>query len=509
MDLLLAIDAGTTSVKAGLFAPDGRMLALRREEYQLDTPSVERAQLDPQKYWQACVRTVRQVVEEAGVRPEQIRALGVSSQGETTITLDREGQAIYPAMVWLDNRAVDQAAALAKKFSDQVYDVCGVQELIPTWTACKLLWLRENEPQVFARAWKFMLVQDFLIYRMTGRAVTDGSVACTSALYDIRNHVWWPEMLAAVGVEAERLPEIIQPGSQVGRLTAQAAEALGLSPETLVVDGGMDQSTGAIGAGNISPGIISESTGAALGIHATIPSPALDPQKMIPVCYHSLPGKYLFAPVCPTAGMALKWLRDTFFQPEILAAEATAVDAYDALTALAAETAPGADGLLMLPHLMGAYSPVANAAARGVFSGFTLSHGRGHFVRAVLEGVAFMLRQNLDTIREAGVPVRELRSTGGGSRSPLWNQIKSDVCQLPLVTLASEDTALLGDAMLAGVACGVFASVEEASRAMVIVKEKYLPAGQSGLYEEAYRRYCDLDSSLGGYFKRNYSAAAG
>jgi xylulokinase len=313
-------------------------------------------------------------------------------------------------------------------------------------------------------------------------------------------------MLAAVGIDASRLPEIIQPGSQVGVLTDQAAEALGLNPATLVVNGGMDQSTGAIGAGNIIPGTISESTGAALGIHATIPSPALDPHKMIPVCYHSLPGKYLFAPVCPTAGMALKWLRDSFFQPEIQAAEASHTDAYDFMTAQAALTAPGADGLVMLPHLMGAYSPVANAAARGVFSGFTLSHSRGHFVRAVLEGVAYMLRQNLDTIRQAGVPVCELRSTGGGSRSPLWNQIKADVCQLPLLTLASEDTALLGDAMLAGVACGVFSSIEQASQAMVIVKEKYLPGDQTGLYVAAYRRYCDLDGSLAGYFKRNYSA---
>jgi sugar (pentulose or hexulose) kinase len=242
-----------------------------------------------------------------------------------------------------------------------------------------------------------------------------------------------------------------------------------------------------------------------LGIHATILDPALDPQKLIPVCYHSLPGKYLFAPVCPTAGMALKWLRDTFFQAEIMAAEEGRLDAYDFMTALAAQTAPGADGLVMLPHLMGAYSPLPNSAARGVFSGFTLSHNRGHFVRSVLEGVAFMLRQNLDTIRQAGVPVGELRSTGGGSRSSLWNQIKADVCQLPLLTLASEDTALLVDAILAGVASGVFTSVNEACQAMVVIKEKYLPSDQAGFYEEAYRRYCDLDSSLSGYFKRNYS----
>ena len=504
MHLLLAVDAGTTSVKAGIFAPDGRILGLAREEYRLDTPSVERAQLDPQIYWQACVWTVRQAVQQAGVPASDIQALCVSSQGETTITLGREGQAIYPAMVWLDNRAADQAAGLAKQFSEQVYDVCGIQEVIPTWTACKILWLREHEPEAFARAWKFMLVQDFLIYKLTGRTVTDGSVACTTMLYDIRSHVWWTEVLAAIGLEPSRLPEILPPGSRVGTLTTQAAEALGLGQATIVVNGGMDQYCGAIGAGNIFPGRISESTGAALGIQATIVSPAMDPQKLIPVTCHSLPGKYLFDPVCPTAGMALKWLRDTFFLAEIEAAGASQMNGYDLMTALAAETAPGADGLLLLPHLMGAYSPVSNTAARGTFSGFTLSHGRGHFVRAVLEGVAFMLRQNLETIHQAGVPVRELRSTGGGSRSRLWNQIKADVCKLPLQTLANEDTALLGDAILAGVACGLFTSVDEGCEQMVVIKEQYLPSDQADAYELAYQRYCDLDASLGGYFRRNY-----
>lgn len=507
MHLLLAIDAGTTSVKAGLFAPNGRMLALALEEYRLDTPTVERAQLDPQIYWQACVRTVRHVLDQAGVQARDIQALGVSSQGETTITLDREGLAIYPAIVWLDNRASDQAARLSKEFASQVYDVCGIQESIPTWTACKILWLRENEPEVFARAWKFMLVQDFLIYRLTGQAVTDGSVASTTMLYDIRSHAWWTEMLAAIGLDPDQLPEILPPGSRVGTLQPEAAEVLGLDPATIVVNGGMDQSSGAIGAGNISPGTISESTGAALGIHATISSPAMDPEKLIPVCYHSVPGKYLFAPVCPTAGMALKWLRDTFFQEEIQAARASQMNVYDLMTSLADQTTPGADGMLLLPHLMGAYSPVPNPAARGVFSGFTLSHGRGHFVRAVLEGVAFMLRQNLEMIGRAGVPVHELRSTGGGSRSPLWNQIKADVCNLPLLTLASEDTALLGDAILAGVASGMFRSVDEACKEMVVIKDKVLPGDQVGAYDLAYQRYCDLDATLGGYFKRNYSEA--
>jgi xylulokinase len=504
MDLLLGIDAGTTSVKAGLFSPDRQLLAVARQEYPLDTPLADRAELDPQVYWSACVQTVRRAVEAAGADPRAVRALAVSSQGETTITVDRSGRALYPAIVWIDNRATRQAGDLARQFSDRVYEVTGIQEIVPTWTACKLLWLRENEPEVFAEAWRFMLVQDYLIYRLTGRTVTDGAVACTTCLYDIRRHAWWPEMLAAVGVGAGRLPEIVQPGSAVGTLSASAAEALGLERSTLVVTGGMDQAAGAIGAGNISPGIISESTGAALAIQASITDPTLDRDRILPVYCHSRPGMYLFVPVCPTAGMALKWLRDAFFQPEVQMARDSSADAYDLMTAMAAGVNPGADGLVMLPHLMGAFSPVPNPAARGSFTGFTLSHQRAHFVRAVLEAVAYMLRQNLQSLRRVGVPVRELRSTGGGSRSELWNQIKADVCQVPVLTLAGEDTALLGDAILAGVACGVFPSIEAGCEAMVVAKQVFHPGPDAGAYQESYRRYCDLDDSLAGYFRRSY-----
>ena len=506
MDALLAIDAGTTSVKAGLFSPDRRLLAAAREEYRLDTPSPERAQLDPGVYRQACIHTVRQVIAQSGVKPDAIRALCVSSQGETTISISQQGQPLHPAMVWLDNRAVEQAVWLAEQFSGSLYAVTGIPEMLPTWTACKILWLKENEPQAFAQAWKFMLVQDYLIYQMTGRAVTDGSIACTTALFDIRRNAWWPEMLAAIGMDAGRLPEIVQPGTAVGTLSQLAAQALGLSQQTLVVTGGMDQATGAIGAGNIAPGIISESTGAALAIQATITDPALDPNQIVPVYCHSVPELYLFVPVCPTAGMALKWVRDTFFQEEVTLAAEQGLDAYDLMTALAAEITPGADGLVLLPHLMGAFSPEPNQAARGSFTGFTLSHQRGHFVRAVLEGVTFMLRQNLDSLQRAGVPTNELRSTGGGARSRLWNQIKADVCSIPVITLQNEDTALLGDAILAGVACGVFRSIEEGCARMVIAKEKVLPGPNSSAYQLAYKRYCDLDSCLAGFFKRSYGA---
>ena len=508
MELLLAIDAGTTSVKAGLFCPDGRCLGIGRREYQLDTPAADRAQLDPEVYWRACVETVREVMGQPGVKPGDVKALAVSSQGETTITLDGAGRVIYPALVWLDNRAGDEAAFLAQRFGNDVYARTGIPEIVPTWPACKILWIRRNEPAVFSRAARFLLVQDYLIYRLTGRFVTDGSVSCTTLYYDLTKNRWQEDVLSAIGIGPEQLPEIVAPGTAVATLSLEAAALLGLTAATSVVTGGMDQAVGAIGAGNVRPGRVSETTGAALAIQATISDPLIDASCTVPVYCHSVAGQYLFVPVCPTAGMAFKWLRDTFFGEEMKRAGAQGTDAYDCLTELARAVPAGADGLIMLPHLMGTFSPEVNPLARGSFTGFTLSHTRGHFVRALLEGVAFLLRQNIESIEKTGMAIPEIRSTGGGAKSRLWNAIKANVCNRPVVTLANEETGLLGNAILAGVACGLFASIEAGCKAMVAVKEIIQPDGDADAYQEPYRRFCDLDRQLSDYFRRGYEKKA-
>lgn len=504
MDLLLGIDAGTTSVKAGLFTPDGHCLAIGRQEYQLDTPGVERAQLNPHLYWQACICTVREVLAKMNKSTDRVVALAVSSQGETLITLDREGKPIYPAIVWLDNRAVSQAQYLSQHFQKNVYQHTGIPEIVPTWTACKILWLKENEPDIFAKADKFLLVQDYLIYKMTGRFFTDGSIACTTMNFDIVHNKWWDEMLCAIGIKETQLPNIVLPGTNVSTLDVQAARDLGLEETTMVVLGGMDQSVGAIGAGNFQPGVISETTGGCLALQVTIDEPFVDKKQLIPVYFHSVPGKYLLVPVSPTGGIALKWFRDQFGQVEVEQANKLKKDSYDLLTALA-ETAPaGSDGLIMLPHLMGAYSPDVNPSARGAFVGFTLSHTRGHFARATLEGVAFLLRRNLEALATAGISTREIIATGGGSRSRFWNQIKANVCNLPVISLENEETALQGDAILAGVAAGIYASIEEGCQKMVVRKETFMPNQDAPGYQKAYSHYCDLDLGLSDYFKAAY-----
>ncbi len=299
--LFLGIDAGTTSLKAGLFDEHGAARAVAAEEYSLVTPAADQAELEPEEYWRACVNAVRRVLAKANAPREEIVAVGVSSQGETTIAVDANGRALRRALVWLDNRAADQARQIAERFDlKRVYEITGDPEIIATWTACKILWLKQNEPDVFKRAHKFIFVEDFLLHRLTGRFATDGAVACTSMLWDIPRGGWWDEMLSFLGLPPERLSDPVPPGAVVGQLSRQASEELGLAPNVRVIACGMDQASGAVGAGNTQPGVISESTGAALAIQATVPASNLDPTGRLPVYVHVVRDRFLFVPVCPT-----------------------------------------------------------------------------------------------------------------------------------------------------------------------------------------------------------------
>jgi len=508
VDALLGLDVGTTSVKAGLFDASGACLAVAAEEYHLDHPAPNRAELDAEDYWLASRNAIRRVMTATGTGRDQVAALAVSSQGETVVPVDGAGRPLGPALVWLDNRAVAESREIAEAFGEaRIYDVTGVPSAFPTWSACKILWWRRHQPDVFAAARRFLLVEDVLLHRLTGRFVTEGGVHCTSLLYDIRRHGWWDEMLDLIGIDASRLPELARPGDAVGTLTPTTAEALGLSPRIRVVAGGMDQGAGAVGIGNLRAGMVSESTGGALTVQASVDRHGGDPSRQTPVYVHSAPGMYLYCPVCPTGGMALAWFRDQFGAEEVARADREGTSAYDLLTALAAEVPPGSEGLLMLPHLMGAFSPEYEPEAKGTFYGFTLRHGKGHFVRAVLEAVAFMLRRNLELLARAGATADEIRSHGGGARSALWNQVKADVCGCPVLTLEGDDAAVRGDAMLAGVAAGVFADLDAAGRAMVATKRRYIPdPAAHPVYEEAYARYIELFEALRPLFARSGTA---
>jgi sugar (pentulose or hexulose) kinase len=496
--VFLAIDAGTTSLKAALFDAQDRMLALDRQEYLLLTPAPNMVELDPEVYWQALVSAVRSVLAQSRVAAQEVATLCISSQGETFIPVDAQGVPLSRAIVWLDNRASEEARLISEHFGlDEVYHRTGQPEVAPTWPACKILWMRRSTPDLFQRSVKFLWLEDYLLYRLTGQFATSTAQQTSSLLLDIQAQDWWPEMMAYVGLTPDRLGNLMKPGEPVGTLRRQAAEEIGLSTRTVAVTGSMDQAIAALGAGNISPGMVVESTGGALGVVATLTAPLFDSQRRIPCYLHAVPDTYCLLPWGQTAGMALKWFRDQFFSLEAESARQAGRDPYDDMTAEAGRVPAGCDGLVALPHLEGAFCPEFNPFARGVFFGATLRHGRAHFIRAILESVAFMLKRNLDLVEGLGIPVETVTSLGGGARSPLWLQIKADVLQKPVRTLLVEEAACLGAAILGAVAAGAYPTIASAVSQMVQYSEALQPnPAHRKVYQRRYEDYIALYNSL-------------
>jgi len=503
MDNILSVDLGTTALKIILFRHDGTVLAKSTQEYSLLTPTTLAVELPVEIYWNAFKKGIEEVMTKSGADPTSIKALGISAQGETLITLGEDGQPLMNAIVWLDNRAQEEADVLAREFgNDKSYHITGQVSIVPTWPAAKIFWIRRSLPDLFKKAAKFVLIEDYFIHRMTGSLVCEGSLICSTVYWDIIKKQWWPEMLHYLKISEGQLPELRESGESVASLKPDVAKELGLSPDTIVCTGALDQACGAIGVGNIYPGVVSENTGAALAICATVERAVFDPNRQMPCHYHGIPNTYM-AHTFTTGGMVLKWYRDQFCDSEIQVAARAGMDNYDLLSNEAAQVPPGCDGLVMLPHLQGAMAPEANPQAKGVFYGFTLHHTRPHFIRSIMEAIACAIRRNVHVLEDLGIEVKEIRSLGGGSRSELWSQIKCDLIQRPVYTMENEEAACLGAAMLAGVATGIFSNLPEAVQKLVVLKRRFDPnPDHFAIYTSVYNRYVDLYNSLVPLFER-------
>jgi len=489
---VLSVDVGTTSLKGVLFDLRGNTLAVEVQEYELHKPAPDIVECDPELYWEAAKKAIRNLLDKSGMDARSIRSAGATSQGETLIVLDKAGHALRPAIVWLDNRTQTEAEEIGRHFNiDEVYQTTGQQEIVPTWTATKILWLQKHEPDVFARAHKFLLVQDYLLFRLTGRYLSDCAMNPSTLYFDIRNNVWWQEMLQFLTISEEQLPELKISGQCSCPIAAEAAAATGLSPDTTVTTAPIDQIAGAVGAGNLAPGILSETTGAALAICATCARPTYDPAKGIPCQTHGVAGQYALMAWVPTAGMALRWFRDEF------GGEAD----YATLCDAAKQIPPGAEDLTFLPYLCGAGCPEMLPKARGVFWGISLGHHKAHFTRAILESIAFVLRRNLEYLEALGTAVTEVRSLGGAAQSDLWLQIKADMLNKPIVVMECEESACLGVAMVACVATGIYRDLNEARDEMVRIKKRITPnAANVGAMNDVYHRYLSLHNRVKGVF---------
>lgn len=503
-EFILSLDLGTTAIKVALVDARGKLAGKSTQEYTLLTPTASSVELEVETYWTAFKRGVADVLAQTRASPGTIRALGISAQGETLILVDQAGRPLRNAIVWMDNRAQDEAKLLSEKFpKDLTYRTTGQVSIVPTWPAAKILWVQRHEPKIFAQTARFLLIEDYFIHRLTGRYVAEGSLLTSTVYWDFNTRGWWKDMLRALSVDEKQLPEIRETGEPVGPLLPAVAKELGLSTETTVCTGALDQAAGAIGVGNIAPGIFSENTGAALAICSTVDRPTLDPSGKMPCHYHALPGTYM-EHTFTTGGMVLKWFRDQFCQPELDVGGRIGRDAYDLIGEAVSRVPAGAEGLVMLPHLQGAMAPEDNPAAKGVFYGVTLKHTKAHFARAIMEAIGFIVRRNIEIIEAMKIPVREIRVLGGGARSAVWNQMKADITGRPVVTMENEEAACLGAAIVAGVGVGMFKDVETACASMIEVKRRYEPSSENaGAYGAAYEMYKGLYDSLEGLFARD------
>ncbi len=502
MSLLLGVDLGTTAIKAGLFDVTGTLVASASSEQQLLTPAPNMVELDPERYWLAFADLVRRMAAAAPTGRRAIVGMALSVQGETLIAADASGRALRPAIVWLDNRAESESQFLSGRFGDQaIFEVTGQTEMLPTWPAPKILWVRNHEPRTFEQASAWLLLEDYFLQRLTGELRCEGSLATSTCYWNMRTRRWWPEMLEAIGVAESQMPAIGESGDPVGTLRSHVADELGLAQGTVVSLGALDQACGAIGVGNVRPGIFSENTGAALAVCATVDRPVYDPHRRIPCHYHGLPGVYMLH-TFTSGGILLRWWRDEFARP-VPDGDAESAG-YDQMMAAAATVPAGAEGVMVVPHLQGAMAPDPNPHASAAITGLRLHHTSAHVVRAMLESIAYVVRRNVEAISDIGIEVREIRALGGGARSPLWKQIEASVAGVPVVTTTSPEPATLGAALLGGIGAGVFDDLDAAISSAVSTAAHFDPDPvEASAYEDGYARYCELSETLGRFGHRH------
>ncbi len=497
---ILAHDLGTTGNKATLFNADGQAVHSAFAGYPTSYPRAGWAEQDPEDWWRAVVETTRALLAGSGIAAGDVAAVSLSAQMMAGLPVDAAGQPLRRAIIWADQRATREASLLCEACgAEQLYRLTG-HRISAAYTGPKMLWVRAHEPDILARTRVFLQAKDYVVFRLTGQFVTDYSDASGTNLFNLERRAWDEDVLAAVGLRPDLLPEAHPSHHIAGRVTAEAAAATGLLAGTPVVIGGGDGSCATVGAGVVGEGDAYTYIGSSSWMALASPRPLCDPQQRIVNFAHLDPRL-----VCPmgtmqAAGGAYQWLS------RWIAGGEEAAGRYHEMDRWAAQTPPGAEGLLFLPYLMGERSPYWNPEARGAFVGLSMRHGRGHAARAAMEGVAFNLRMILEALTEQGIAPGAMRLIGGGAKSPVWRQILADVLGLPILRpqLLAEATAL-GAAIAGGVGVGLWPGYEVAHRLVVATEaERPNPAAQETynarypLFQEVYRALEPLYGRLAG-----------
>jgi xylulokinase len=477
--MFLGVDVGTGGTRAVLVDRDGRVVTSESCEHApIHSAHIGWAEQDPEDWWRAAKVAIGGVMRVAADAGWIVEAVGLTGQMHGCVMLDAEGQVLRPALIWCDQRTQPQCDWLTAKIGYARLIELTCNPALPNFTLTKLLWVREDQPEIFAKIAHVLCPKDYVRLRLTGEYAIDMQEASGTLLLDVTNRCWSAEVAEAAGIPMSWLPRLFEGPEICGWTTSETRRATGIIEGTPVVAGAGDQGAGAVGMGILEPGSVSATIGTSGVVFAATAAPTKDPHGRLHTFCHAAPGIWHVMGVTNGAGLSFRYFRDTF-APAL---------SYDELTALAAQVPAGSDGMLWVPYLFGERTPHLDPDARAAFAGVTASHTLGHFVRAVLEGVAFSLKDTFTLFTELGIPVEKIRLGGGGARGPLWRQIQADVYDHSVELLEAEEGGAFGAALLAGTGAGAWASVQEACAATIRVGETIIPANAAAM-QRAYPRY--------------------
>ena len=486
MPYMLGLDIGTSGAKAVVVADDGTVVATGTSSYPVSRPHPLWSEQDPADWWTGSREALRSALARSGVPSGEIVGLGLTGQMHGAVFLDDADDVIRPAILWNDGRTAEQCAEIERRVgSERLLAIAG-NPALTGFQAPKVLWLRQHEPDAYARVRRLLLPKDYIRLLLTGDAATDASDASGTLLLDLAARDWSDEILAALDIPRGWLPAVHEGPDETGTLRAEVARELGLPEGLPVVAGGGDNAAAAVGTGIIREGFVSSSVGTSGVIFAHTDRFIPDPSGRLHAFCHAVPGKYHLMGVTLAAGGSMQWWRETLDDGS----------GFDEMATAAATIPPGAEGLLFLPYLMGERTPHRDPLARGAFFGLTGRHTKAHMTRALMEGVVFSLRESVDIMRELGVAMDHARATGGGARDTLWRELQADIYRMPVHRTTTEEGPAYGAALLAGVGTGLFEDVDAAAEQVTLAPGRIEPNPErAGRYDTMFRMYRSLYAS--------------
>lgn len=493
MVYLLGIDIGTSGTKTVLFDKDGNTIASALREYNMYQPKIGWAEQNPEDWWNATASTIKEVLEKSGVNAEDVKGIGLSGQMHGLVMLDKDNKVLRPSIIWCDQRTAKECEQITELIGRERLIEITANPALTGFTASKIMWVKNNEPEVYEKVFKILLPKDYVRFMLTGVYATEVSDASGMQLLDIAKRNWSDEVLEKLGIDIKLLGKVYESQEVTGYVTEEVAKLTGLKAETPVVGGAGDQAAGAIGNGIVRPGVVSSTIGTSGVVFAYTDKVTIDPKGRVHTFCHAVPNTWHVMGVTQGAGLSLKWFRDNFCIEEKETASLMEVDPYELMNVQASKAAPGCEGLIYLPYMMGERTPHLDPDAKGVFFGLSARHNKRDMLRAVMEGVAYSLKDCMEIIKEMGIDVTEVRASGGGGKSKLWRQMQADLFGAEVVTINSSEGPALGVALLAGVGAGVYSSVQEACETVIKVVSKQEAKQEN---TETYAKYYDIYKAL-------------